>query len=150
MSDGLFSALDVSSSALAAQRRRMELLVTNMANSQTTRTPQGGPYQRKDIVLMSQPMQDFLDVFLEASQDQGLLEGVRVAEVVTSQSDPILKFEPSHPDADANGYVAYPNINPIEEMANLMAATRSFEANIKAFEAVKQIIQRSIEIGRRG
>jgi len=148
MSD-LFSALDVSASALTAQRQRMELLVTNMANTQTTRTPQGGPYQPKDVVFTSVPVREFRDIFSEIFEEEGLLEGVQVSEIVVTAPEPILRYRPGHPDADANGYVAYPNINPLEEMANLIAATRSFEANIKAFEAVKSIVRRSIELGRR-
>ena len=146
----MFSALDVSASALSANRRRMEMLVTNIANSQTTRTPEGGPFRRKDVVFMSTPLQGFNEIFLEMSGDGALLEGVRIAEVRVDNRDPVLRFQPDHPDADARGYVAYPNINPIEEMANLIGATRSYEANIKAFEAVKQMVQRSIEMGRRG
>ncbi len=142
---GSMSAFDVSASALSANRRRMELLVTNIANSETTRTPQGGPYQRRDVVFMSTPLQSFSEILLEEAP---LLEGVRVDEIVVTQDQPLLKYDPSHPDADPNGYVAYPKINPLEEMANLIGATRSFEANIKAFEAVKQIVQRSIELGR--
>ncbi len=147
---GTISAMDVSASALSAQRRRMELLITNIANAQTTRTPQGGPYQRKDVVFVSQPAASFADIFAETVDESELLQGVRIAEIVVTENQPILRYEPRHPDANADGYVAYPNINPIEEMANLMASTRSFEANIKAFEAVKQIVQRSIELGRRG
>ncbi|HSR52414.1 MAG TPA: flagellar basal body rod protein FlgC [Acidobacteriota bacterium] len=148
---GLFSALDVSASALNANRRRMELLVTNIANSQTTRTAEGGPYKRKDVVFMSTPMQDqFQDLYLSLIEEEPQLEGVRVSEVVVDQGQPQLRYQPNHPDADEKGFVAYPDINPIQEMANLMGATRSYEANIKAFEAVKQIVQRSIDLGRRG
>jgi flagellar basal-body rod protein FlgC len=76
------------------------------------------------------------------------LEGVTVREVLTDDSPPVMKYEPSHPDANEDGYVAYPNIRPLEEMANFMAATRSYEANVRAFEAVKELIRRSIELGR--
>ncbi len=147
---GIFSALDVSASAMTANRRRMELLVTNIANAQTTRTPQGGPYQRKDVVFMSTPMPGFGEIFSHLLEEKGILEGVRVSEVVVTEAEPILRYDPGHPDADARGFVAYPNINPIEEMANLMAATRTYEANVRAFQAVKEIVRRSIELGRRG
>lgn len=148
---GIMTAMEVSASGMTAQRRRMELLITNIANSETTRTPQGGPFQRRDVVFSSQPVRSFYDVFSEMVDDgENFSEGVRVSEIVVTQKDPILRFQPNHPDADALGYVAFPDINPIEEMANLMSAARSFEANIKAFEAVKQIIQRSIDLGRRG
>lgn len=147
MSDS-FSAFDVASSAMRAQRRRMELLITNMANSQTTRTPEGGPYQRKDVIFRSRPFQSFEEIFLELTDGAPTLEGVDVSRVVVSDDEPILRLEPGHPDADENGYVAYPDINPLEEMANLVSATRSFEASVRAFEAVKELVQRSIEIGR--
>lgn len=145
---GLFSAMEVSSSALMAQRRRLELLVSNLANAQTTRTQEGGPYRRKDVVFVSEPQKKFWDVLLETEDGQELLEGVRIARVVTDPAPPVLRYAPNHPDADDRGYVAYPNINPLEEMANLVAATRSFEANVRAFEAIKKIVQRSIELGR--
>ena len=147
---GILSALDVSASAMTANRQRMELLVTNIANSQTTRTPQGGPYQRKDVVFMSTPIPSFGEVFSHLLEEDGILEGVRVSELVVTEAEPILRYDPGHPDADQRGFVAYPNINPIEEMANLMAATRTYEANVRAFQAVKEIVQRSIELGRRG
>lgn len=143
---GLFSSMDVSASALTAQRRRLELLVTNLANAQTTRTEDGGPYRRKDVVFRSEPERPFLDYLLET--DAGHLEGVRVDRIVTDDRPPVMRHEPGHPDADEQGYVAYPNINPLEEMANLMSATRSFEANVRAFEAIKNLVQRSIELGR--
>ncbi len=147
---GIFTALDVSASAMTANRRRMELLVTNIANSQTTRTAQGGPYQRKDVVFMSTPMPSFGEIFSHLIEEEGPLEGVRISEVVVTEAEPILRHEPNHPDADERGFVAYPNINPIQEMANLMAATRTYEANVRAFQAVKEIVQRSIDLGRRG
>jgi flagellar basal-body rod protein FlgC len=143
---GLFSAMDVSASALTAQRRRLELLVTNLANSQTTQTPEGGPYRRKDVVFESQSAEPFWRVLAEA--EDGNLEGVRVKEVVTDGRPPVLVYEPGHPDADPQGYVAYPNVNPMEEMANFMAAKRSYEANIRAFESIKELVRRSLEIGR--
>jgi len=142
---GLFSAMDVSSSALTAQRRRLELLVTNIANAQTTRTEGGGPYQRKDVVFQTKPVEPFWKVLAEV--DDEVLEGVEVADVITDDGPPVLRYEPHHPDADADGYVAYPDIKPLEEMANFMAATRSYEANVRAFEAVKELVRRSLELG---
>lgn len=143
---GLFSAMDVSASALTAQRRRLELLVTNLANAQTTQTPEGGPYRRKDVVFESQSVEPFWKVLSEVEQDQ--LEGVRVKEVVTDQRPPVLVYQPNHPDADPQGYVAFPNVNPMEEMANVMAARRSYEANVRAFEAIRELVRRSLEIAR--
>jgi flagellar basal-body rod protein FlgC len=130
---------------LTAQRRRLELLVANIANAQTTRTEKGGPYQRKDVVFQTKSVEPFWKVLAE--MEEGSLEGVEVTEVVTDDSPPVLRYEPDHPDADQQGYVAYPNIRPLEEMANLMAATRSYEANVRAFEAVKELVRRSLELG---
>jgi flagellar basal-body rod protein FlgC len=83
-----------------------------------------------------------------AEVDDGDLDGVRVKEVVTDERPPVLVYEPGHPDADPQGYVAYPNVNPMEEMANFMAAKRSYEANIRAFESIRELVRRSLEIGR--
>jgi flagellar basal-body rod protein FlgC len=142
---GLFSALDVSASGLTAQRRRLELLVTNIANAQTTRTEEGGPYRRKEVIFQTKPIQPFWQVLAEVD---GEMEGVEVQRVVVDDSPPLLRYEPDHPDADTRGYVAYPNVNPLQEMANFVAATRSYEANVKAFEAVRELVRRSLELGR--
>ncbi len=142
-----FSVMDVSASALTAQRRRLELLLTNLANADVTRTPEGGPYQRKDVVFVSQPMGSFADILTESKQAE-MLTGVKVEEVVADPRPFEKRYEPNHPDADAEGYVAYPNVNPMEEMANIVSASRSFEANVKAFDALKDLIKKSIEIGR--
>jgi flagellar basal-body rod protein FlgC len=123
----------------------LELLVTNIANAQTTRTEEGGPYQRKDVVFRTKSVDPFWKVLAEV--EDGRLEGVEVAEVVTDEGPPVLRYEPQHPDADEQGYVAYPDIKPLEEMANFMAATRSYEANVRAFEAVKELVRRSLELG---
>jgi flagellar basal-body rod protein FlgC len=143
----MFAAMDVSSSALTVQRRRLELLVTNIANSQTTRTDEGGPYQRKDLVVASRSVRPFWEVLAEVGGDESLV-GVEVKEVVTDSRPPVLRYEPEHPDANQEGYVAYPNIDPLEEMANFVAATRSFEANVRAFQAIRELVQRSLELGR--
>ncbi len=143
---GLFSAMDVSASALTAQRRRLELLVTNLANAQTTKTPEGGPYRRKDVVFESQSVEPFWKVLSEAEREP--LEGVHIKEVVTDNRPPVLVYQPNHPDADPQGYVAFPNVNPMEEMANVMAARRSYEANVRAFEAIRELVRRSLEIAR--
>lgn len=140
----LFSAMQVSASGLAAQRARSELLVENMANSETTRTPQGGPYKRKDIVFATQlQASPFSAVF----QNEMAL-GVSVAEVVEDQRDPELRYQPGHPDADAKGYVAFPRLNPAEEMVDLLNSSRSFQANVAAMTAVKDMLNRSLDILR--
>ncbi len=143
----LFSALSVSASGMTAQRTRAELLVENLANAETTRTPEGGPYRRKDAVFQIDPVSSPFSSVLE-SQLNGSPTGVRVAEVVVDTRDPERRYLPGHPDADANGYVAFPRINPAEDMVDLMGATRSYQANVAAISAVKDMIQRSIDLFR--
>jgi flagellar basal-body rod protein FlgC len=138
----LFSAIQVSTSGMAAQRKRAEMMVENMANSETTRTAEGGPYKRKDVVFASDLQSSpFSSVF-----QNELAEGVRVAEVVEDNQPPDMRYIPGHPDADANGYVAFPRTNPSEEMVNLMSASRSYDANVAAISAVKDMINHSISI----
>jgi flagellar basal-body rod protein FlgC len=138
----LFSSLQVSASGMAAQRTRAELLVQNMANAETTRTPEGGPYRRKDVVFSTKVQ---ASPFSAAFQNE-LTTGVGVADVVTDDRAPELRYMPGHPDADANGYVAFPNLNPAEEMVNLMNAQRSYDGNVSAMTAVKDMINHSIDI----
>src|SRR5208282_5863613 len=114
----LFSVLSVSASGMAAERTRAELLVENLANSETTRTPEGGPYRRKDAVFESSAVDSpFSSVFDAQLQSAG---GVAVADVITDNSAPDLRYQPNHPDANKDGYVAYPHVNPAEDMVDLM------------------------------
>jgi flagellar basal-body rod protein FlgC len=142
----LFSALSVGASGMAAQRARAELLVENLANAETTRTPEGGPYRRKDVVFESastaSPFSSVFDAQLESPT------GVAVSDVVTDTSDPERRYMPGHPDADQDGYVAFPHINPAEDMVDLLGSSRSYEANVAAIGAVKDMIQRSIDLFR--
>ena len=140
----LFSSLQVSASGLAAQRTRAEMLVENMANAETTRTPEGGPYRRKDVVFFTdRQASPFSAVF-----QMELAQGVRVADVITDDRAPELRYLPGHPDADANGYVAFPRLNPAEEMVDLLNASRSYQANVAAMTAVRDMINRSIDLMR--
>jgi len=139
----LFSAISVGASGMAAQRARAELLVENLANAETTRTPDGGPYRRKDAVFESTDVSSpFASIF--DSQIQGT--GVAVSAVVTDTSDPERRYMPGHPDADADGYVAFPHVNPAEDMVDLLGAARGYEANVAAISAVKDMIQRSLDL----
>jgi flagellar basal-body rod protein FlgC len=141
----LLSALSVSASGMTAQRQRTELLVENLANSDTTRTPNGGPYQRKDVVFASDPeAAEFSSVFEDQMSGSGV--GVRVAQVVTDTQAPEKRYMPGHPDADADGYVAFPRVNPAEDMVDLLGASRSYQANVSAISAVKDMIQRSMDL----
>jgi flagellar basal-body rod protein FlgC len=138
----LFSSLQVSASGLSAQRTRAEMLVENMANSETTRTPEGGPYRRKDVVFSTQiQASPFSAVF-----QNELGTGVAVADVVQDSSAPELRYQPGHPDANSDGYVAYPKMNPAEEMVDLLNASRSYQANVSAISAVKDMINHSLDI----
>lgn len=134
----LLTALDVNASGLAAQRKRVEVSSGNLANSQTTRTDEGGPYRRKDVVFQTT---------LGAAMGNGV-EGVEVSDVVEDPSPFDRRYEPGHPDADKEGYVSYPNVNVMTEMANLVDASRSYEANIAAISIVKAMINRTLDIGR--
>ncbi len=144
----LFSAMSVSASGMAAQRTRAEVLAENLANSETTRTPEGGPYRRKDVVFSSAPTPatSFASVF-RSSLDPGA-QGVQVAGITVDSNPPEKRYLPGHPDADKDGYVAFPHINPAEDMVDLMGASRGYEANVAAISAVKDMIQRSIDIFR--
>ncbi len=138
----LFDSLSVSSTGMSAQRTRAELLVENMANSETTRTPEGGPYRRKDAIFSTA---DVTSPFASMFQVQ-LGTGVQVSEIQVDQRDPEKRYMPGHPDADAEGYVAFPRSNPAEDMVDLLTASRGYEANITAMTAVKEMIQRSIDL----
>jgi len=142
----LFSLLSVSASGMSAQRARTELLVENMANAETTHTPEGGPYRRKDVVFASQPAESPFSSIFESQL--GHPDGVGVAEVVIDNREPDRRYLPGHPDADKDGYVAFPRVNPAEDMVDLMGATRSYQANVAAISAVKDMIQRSIDLLR--
>ncbi len=140
----LFSTLSVSASGMEAQRTRAQLLVENLANAETTRTPEGGPYRRKDAVFASGAVATPFSSVLEAELGTGT--GVMVSEVIEDTREPERRYLPGHPDADANGYVAFPRVNPAEDMVDLLGATRGYHANVAAMSAIKDMIQRSIEL----
>jgi flagellar basal-body rod protein FlgC len=141
----LLSALSVSSSGMSAQRARAEVLVENIANAETTRTPEGGPYRRKDLVFSSDSAVNFSSMF-ESEMNAGT--GVRVSDVITDQRDPEMRYMPGHPDANKDGYVAFPRMNPAEDMVDLMGSSRGYEANVAAISAVKDMIARSLDLFR--
>lgn len=147
----LFSVLSVSASGMSAQRTRAELLAENLANADTTRTPEGGPYRRKDAVFATDfAASPFASIF-EAQQSAiagAGPEGVGVADIVVDTRDPERRYLPGHPDADAEGYVAFPRVNPAEDMVDLMGASQGYAANVAAVSAVKDMILRSIDLLR--
>jgi len=147
----LFGLMQVSGSALAAERLRAEVVTTNLANAESTRTPEGGAYRRKQAVFESRsasPFQLLLAGSGPASLADGTPGGVRVAGVVEDPAPGVRKYEPGNPDADASGYVEYPNINPVQEVVDLMGAQRAYELNASAIQAAKQMIQQAIQILR--
>jgi flagellar basal-body rod protein FlgC len=131
--------LDIASTGMAAQRLRVQLIATNVANSETTRTREGGPFRRKEAVFQAQDM-GFSGTLASA--------GVRVASIFTSKEPFLTRYEPGHPDANAEGVVNYPNVNPVEEMVNLTEASRAYEANIAVVRSAKSMGNAALEILR--
>src|SRR5580704_16403005 len=146
MSSDFATALRVSASGLAAQRMRMNTISSNIANINTTRSPEGGPYRRKDVVFESMPdARNFGE--LVTSPPNSDIQRVQVTDVMVDPNVD-LRYEPDHPDANPEGYVAYPKINLMEEMANMIQATRGYEANVSAIQASKDMALGALEIGR--
>lgn len=143
----LIKSMNISSSGLAANRKRIETISSNIANAQTTRTAEGGPYRRKEVVLGSEPARESFGDILEGEID-AQAETVHVTEVVSSNEPPILKYDPTHPDANKDGYVALPNVNVMKEMADMISAQRAYEANISALNTTKGMALKALEIGR--
>lgn len=147
---GPFDVLQISASALTAERQRSEVVATNMANAETTHTAQGGPYKRKEVVFTAQHASPFQLQFADMTDMPHLRSRVagtvRLSQVVEDPSGPVMRFEPGHPDANKDGYVAYPNVNPTEEMVDLMSSVRAYQLNASAVQATKQMIQQSIDI----
>jgi flagellar basal-body rod protein FlgC len=140
----LFGMLEVSGTALAAERWRAEVVSANMANAETTRTPQGGAYRRQLVVFRARPMPRF--PLLLAGLHRGTTEGVQVERVVADATPLPRRYEPGHPDADTSGYVTYPNVNPVMEMTDLLSAVRAYQLNAAAVQAAKSMIQQSLQI----
>ncbi len=143
-----FTAIEISGSALSAQRYRLNIISSNLANAQTTRTPEGGPYRRKDVVFEAVSLKPS---FREALKDamRNAIQGVRVSKVVEDPTPFKLVYDPGHPDADKDGYVKMPNVNTVVEMVNLINATRSYEANIAAIDAAKNMALKALDIANR-
>lgn len=144
------SSLNISASAMTAQRMRFDIISENIANQDTTRTQDGGPYRRKMVVLEAQSDSGFRRAMLNASgrKNQGNLGGVRVAEIIEDESAMKPVYDPGHPDAGEDGYVLMPNVDLIKETVDGMSATRSYDANITAFNAMKLMAQKAMEIGK--
>jgi flagellar basal-body rod protein FlgC len=142
----IFQTLQISSSALQAQQIRLNTISSNMANVETTRTLDGGPYKKKTVIFQSMPINTF-DKHLSQSM-KNAAQGVEVSEIITINSPPRKIYDPSHPDADVDGYVALPDINMLKEMADLMTATRAYEANVTTIKSAKRMAMKALEIGK--
>jgi flagellar basal-body rod protein FlgC len=140
----LFHLLSVSNSGMSAQRTRAELIVENLANAETTRASDGGPYRRREAIFESRETGSPFSAVYQSFDSQG----VAVSEIVSDPREPDRRYIPGHPDADANGYVSFPRLNPAEEMVDLMNATRGYQANVAAMSAVKDMILRSVDLLR--
>jgi len=161
---GLFAAVDISASGLTAQRTKMNIIASNIANAEATRTEEGGPYRRQFVALSSGTRAKFLSILREEhkrlfmtnpvhldndrfrSLREEYAQGVNVDEIIKDPRPPRLLYEPEHPDADENGFVAYPNINILTEMVNMMTASRAYEANVTAIDAAKSMMIQALQI----
>lgn len=142
------NSLNITGSALTAERLRSDIILQNLANQNTTRTEDGGPYRRKQVVLREQTMNFESQLTKAVQRQKGSNGGVIVEEVVENQEDFVPVYDPTHPDADENGYVMMPNVNSSEEMVDLMAASRAYEANITALNITKSMAMKALEIGK--
>ncbi len=143
-----FSAMRVSASGLDAQMKRMNTINSNIANAETTQNADGtGPYRKKDAVMAAQVDRESFGEILSNQMDEAV-QGVQVTEIREDDRPPRMVYNPSHPQANADGYVAMPNVNPVEEMANMISAQRSYEANVTAMGAAKSMAAKALEIGR--
>ncbi|HWM87751.1 MAG TPA: flagellar basal body rod protein FlgC [Kofleriaceae bacterium] len=142
-----FTAMEVSASGLAAQRTRMNVASSNLANASTTSAPEGGPYKRKDVVVQSADLPGNLAGH-KAGGFSDAVRGVQVASIIEDTAPPRLEHDPGHPDADARGYVAYPNVNVVEEMVDMITASRAYEAGISALGTAVDMAERALGIGR--
>ncbi|HEY6557951.1 MAG TPA: flagellar basal body rod protein FlgC [Polyangiaceae bacterium] len=140
---GVFSALEVAASGLSAERTRMNTIAANLANARTTRTEQGGPYRRLDPVFEAVALEKFQSIDGERGVSQ-----VKVSRIQEDQRPGQMVYEPGHPDANPQGYVEYPNVNAVEEMVNMITASRAYEAGITSLETVKQMARSAIDLGK--
>jgi len=144
---GLFDALNISASGLTAQRLRMDVTSANLANAQTTRTPEGGAYRRQDVILREASGSDtFAGSLAGAMGPDSAPAGVEVAAIVDDTTPTRKVYEPTNPEADGQGYVEMPNVNPVSEMTDLIDASRSYQANVTAMQTTKTVFAKTIEL----
>lgn len=148
-----WTSLKIGATALTAQRLRMDIIANNVANAETTATETGEPYQRKDVVFAEQNSNGFLPQLIKNLRGQSTtassnMAGVKVASIETDKSEGSMVYDPTHKDANEEGYVEYPNVNLVVEMTNMLSATRSYEANLSMIDAAKKMATKALEIGR--
>ncbi|MCB0155640.1 MAG: flagellar basal body rod protein FlgC [Anaerolineae bacterium] len=148
--NGIFAAFRVTASALTAQRLRMDIISNNVANAETTRTEEGGPYQREQVVFVADQAETrfTLPENLPLKREIEPGQGVYVSEILADDTPGRQVYDPTHPDADEDGFVAYPNVNVVTEMTDMLSATRSYEANVTVFNSLKNMALKALEIGR--
>jgi flagellar basal-body rod protein FlgC len=142
---GLSAAVSAAASALNVERTRIEVAVSNMANAESTRGPDGQPYRRRDVVLSSDPVKSFDAVLGDA---KATATGVKIAAIVQDQAAFRRRYEPSHPDADAEGFVSLPNVDAPQEMVDMLGAARAYQANLAAIGLIKEMVNKALELGR--
>lgn len=154
---GFWNSMKIGASGLTAQRVRLDVISNNIANAETTKTKEGGVFQRSDVVFRANDQPGFLPVLLKATNDtqhksavisSAAMKGVEVTEIIKDPSPGTRVYEPNHPDADEEGFVEYPNVNLVVEMTNMISATRSYEANINVISAIKRMATKALDIGR--
>jgi flagellar basal-body rod protein FlgC len=145
---GMFDAMEVSASGLTAERMRMDVVAQNLANANTTRGVDGQPYRRKEVVLAERPGEGSFGAALAGAMNRGTPAGVEVAAIAEDQTPLKQVYDPSHPDADANGYVQMPNVDSVAEMVDLISAQRAYEANVTAMQTAKQMFSKTLELLR--
>ena len=146
-----WTALKIGASSLSAQRLRLDLISNNVANAESTSTEEGGPYQRQDVVFeanqANRSFASFLPINSDLTQSSKNLEGVTVKEIITDETQGTTVYDPTHPDADEEGMVTYPNVNLVVEMTNMLSATRSYEASLSVIDAARSMALSALEIG---
>jgi flagellar basal-body rod protein FlgC len=143
---GIFSGMDISATGMTAQRTRMDIISENIANVNTTRDEDGNPYRRKTVVFEEQGSVPFDDVFNSKLGNGYAAGGVKISQIVEDQSDLKLVYDPTHPDANADGYVSYPNVDTVTEMTNMIDSSRAYEASTTAFNACKSMALKGLEL----
>jgi len=139
----LSSAINAAASALSVERTRIEAAVSNLANAESTRSVNGQPYRRRDVVLRAEPVEGF-----DAALGRSAATGVKVAAIVEDQSEYRRRYEPSHPDADAEGFVSLPNVDSSQEMVDMIGAARAYQANLAAISMIRDLVAKALELGR--